>query len=527
MRFIGLSGLLLLALVVPSTGAAQESARRVRVNVDYIAGDNLYISAGSAQGLFAGDTVTAFRAGAATALGRLVIVSSTKSRGVAVYAGPPMPINRGDALILEISATALARAQAEAQTAEKAAETPADSPATTQGINPRMPRAGMAVHGRIGLDVDALESTSQWGSAPEQQSARRFTNQAARVRLNATGLPGGARLITNLRVSYLGGLGPAAQAMTVRVYQASLEQDFTAVPLRLQLGRFYNPYESHSGYWDGALARVGSESFGVGVAAGYAPNDGNEEFSTARPKFSGFVDVHARNGSMRYDGDISVHRDQPQYYDLKREFVGVSQRLSWRGAFFTQRAQVGRTVGGDLSLWQLQATGAVTLVGPLQLNARYTNEAMNWFMIDSTSTRRERVGLGFTLNGSAGYASVEAGTSALGADRDGRSLHGSFMLPRALLGFGLGASGSYWKESSFENLAWSPSLERAFGRVRARASYQYSRTDYSMTPFLLHGADFSLSLPLPGHTEALVGVHANWGKTNSSKRVLTSIWKTF
>jgi hypothetical protein len=52
--------LLALLLAVPIAAAAQQTSRLVPVNVDYLAGQTLYISAGLAQGLFAEDTVTAF-----------------------------------------------------------------------------------------------------------------------------------------------------------------------------------------------------------------------------------------------------------------------------------------------------------------------------------------------------------------------------------------------------------------------------------------------------------------------------------
>ena len=89
-----------------------------------------------------------------------------------------------------------------------------------------------------------------------------------RLRAAVTRLPGGLRLETNLRAAYRSSsMGLLETSPSLRVYQASVEKEFTMVPLQLRLGRFYNPYESYGGYLDGVLARVGRQGFGVGVTA--------------------------------------------------------------------------------------------------------------------------------------------------------------------------------------------------------------------------------------------------------------------
>jgi hypothetical protein len=519
--------LIAVVCAAPAAVSAQQPGRRVRVTVDYQAGQNLYISAGTAQGVFAQDTVIAFGESGGTALGRLVIVSSTRSRAVAAYAGTAFPVERGAGLLLEISEAALARLSA-AQVLDSTAITPLVINPDNAPRRERITAArGLSVHGRIGLDADATQSRSEWGRNPGEQDQYRFHNQAGRLRLNVDGLPGGARLVTNLRASSYGGLGAAQEGISLRIYQASLEKDFTTVPLRMQLGRFYNPYESHSGYWDGALLRVGNEAVGGGVAAGYEPENGNETFSATRPKLAGFLDLHQRKGTFRYDGDFSWHRDQPQFSTSEREFFGITQRVSWRGAFFTQRAQIGHPAGGAWSLWQAQLTGSVTLTGPLRLNARYATERNDLYDLGVTGTRRERRAVGLSVSNALGYANVEAGTTASGSVTEGQTWYATLGWPRAPLGIGLGFVGSYWTEGGFESLSWSPALERTFGRVHARAAFQHNRTDYASGSFVQRGGELSLAVPLPAATELYVAVRSDWADRMTSQRVLTSIWKSF
>jgi hypothetical protein len=521
--------LLALLLAVPIAAAAQQTSRLVPVNVDYLAGQTLYISAGLAQGLFAEDTVTAFSRSSSVALGRLVIVSSTRARAVAAYVGSGFAVTRGSALLLEIPETALARlrtAQADDSTNRPRAGPPLERDrAIPPPSSPRSP--SFSVHGRMSLDVDASQSTSQWGTNPGEEDRYRFHNQSGQLRFTVNGLPGSARLVSNVRATNYGTLSGTPGKLALSIYQASLEKDFTSLPLRLQFGRFYNPYESHSGYWDGGLVRVGGENVGGGAAIGYEPENGNETFSAVRPKYSAFVDVHQRRGQLRYDGDFSWHRDQPQFSSTRREFLGMTQHFSWRGAFLTQRVQLGHVPTGAWSLWQAQITGSIPLIRASRLHARYAAERNDLFDPGVTGARRERRAIGLSTQGALGYANVEAGTTASGLGTNGRSVMATVGLLRAPLGLTAGLTGSYWTEGEVESIAWSPTLERSFRSVRTRAAFQLNRTDYATALYLQRGGEVSFVVPVRAGLEVYIALRSDWAGNTTSQRVLTSIWKTF
>src|SRR5690606_5813110 len=94
---------LLLALAAAAAPvAAQDAAPRVRARVTYIAGSNVYVDAGSEQGIRAQDTLAVFREADGARLGAVVVLSVTDARAVATFAGRPFTLTRGTALLLEL-----------------------------------------------------------------------------------------------------------------------------------------------------------------------------------------------------------------------------------------------------------------------------------------------------------------------------------------------------------------------------------------------------------------------------------------
>ena len=103
------------------------------------------------------------------------------------------------------------------------------------------------------------------------------------------------RLNTSMRLSHRTSPDEVIQPVTsLRFYQFDLEKRFEAAPLQLHLGRFHNPFDDFSGYWDGMMVHLGDEGLGAGVAVGFEPNLWNETFSSDLPKVSGFLDYTGR-----------------------------------------------------------------------------------------------------------------------------------------------------------------------------------------------------------------------------------------
>jgi hypothetical protein len=514
--------LVLLWLCLTGDAAGQTP---LRVVVEYITAKEVYLSAGQLQGLFANDTVTAQRSGSLGAV-RLAIVSSSRTRAVAAPAdSQSVPLARGEVLFISVSVSAARRAEELRLPRPVVADSVPAGAVANVGPNPRR-TTGAQTSGRIGFEVDAIRTSIRYGDGESQTAERTYLTPTIRMRMRTEHLPGGLRFSTNLRATQLGRTGEANE-IRFQLYQASLEGDIKPAGLHFQLGRFYNSYESHSGYWDGVLIRVGSNRMGAGVIAGYTPERGNETLSSVSPKMSAFVDAHARRGNFGYDIDVSAHQQSNVFLAAEREFIGVSQSISIGRTYLTQRVQFGKTAGRT-ELWQAQLTGSALIAGPLSVNARYTTERNDlYFGGPSDLGRRTRMSAGAVLSGRAGFANVEAGTVDPGLGSVARTGSLNFFLPRALVVAGIGFSGNVIQDDVVTSTYVAPYVERYHGRFRARVGASYFRTDYATTRFEQMGGDLSLALPLGKRSELGWTAGATTGSNMQTARTSLTFWQSF
>ena len=539
---------LLIALAAAAApAAAQEAAPRIRARVTYIAGSNVYVDAGSEHGVRAQDTLAVFREADGARLGAVVVLSVTDARAVATFAGRPFALTRGTALLLELprrggpaaaaagadSTAAAAKAAEERRADERARAEQAAARAAERAVEPAQAQHTSAprVSGRLSLDLEAMRTTSE--PAAGEGWVDDVAAPTLRLRAAVTRLPGGLRLETNLRAAYRRSrMGLFETSPSLRVYQASVEKEFAALPLRLRLGRFYNPYESYGGYVDGVLARVGRQDFGVGVTLGYAPELGTEGFTTDLPRLSVFLDYHHRGRTLRYDMDISFHDERPRSDTVaKRRYIGWSQHLVWNGLRIGQRIQADRAP--DTGQWlvsHLELFAAAPLAAGLHMNGRYALVRPESFpdAPGLPTERRERASAGLLLAGRVGSASVDGGVVRTETGGTGRSFTASLLLPRTpALGFGFGASAAYWRVGSLTSYHVGPSLMRELGASHVRGAFQVYGSEGALGNVTYYGTELSVTFPLrPGAAGSLGARHRTGGGLTSSQ-LLASIWTSF
>ncbi|HEY8469213.1 MAG TPA: hypothetical protein VIL18_06200 [Longimicrobiales bacterium] len=560
---------LLLALAAPAAPvAAQDAAPRVRARVTYIAGSNVYFDAGSGQGIRAQDTLAVFREADGARLGAVVVLSVTEASAVATFAGRPFALTRGTPLLLELlqrgepagadstgaaakadiaaatlktadgqqagADTTAAPAKAdERQAGKRARAAPAATPAAARAVEPARAQHTTAprVDGRLALDFEGMRTTSE--PAAGEGWVDDVAAPTLRLRAAVTRLPGGLRIETNLRAAYRSSSAGLFEASpSLRVYQASVEKEFAALPLRLRLGRFYNPYESYGGYLDGVLARVGRQDFGAGVTLGYAPELGTEGFTTDLPRLSVFLDYHHRGRTLRYDMDLSFHDERPRSDTVaKRRYIGWSQHLTWNGFRIGQRLQADRAPGtGEWLISHLELFAAAPVAAGLHVNGRYALVRPESFpdAPGLPAERRERASAGLLLVGRAGSASVDGGIVRTQAGGTGRSFTASFLLPRTpALGFGFGASASYWSEGSFTSYHVAPSVTREFGASHVRGSFQVYGSEGALGAATYYGTELSVTFPLRRSAAGSLGARHRTGGGLTSSQILASIWTSF
>lgn len=493
-----------------AASAVRAQTPDVQAVVAEIAGENVYLTAGTDAGIAAGDTLLVLR-DPATPLGKVRVVAATSGRALIAFLESPFALTRGTTVFLRRLAGGVASAEPEADTTA-GVTTPSTPTAARASATPTGPR----VSGWFSLDMDASQMQSRWLTDVWESTNRQFATPAGALRLTITDLPGGLTFTSNARASYrYASDGVIGQPQSVHIYEASIAKRFAHAPLAFRLGRFFNPYEIFSGYWDGGLLRVGGRGFGIGAAAGFEPDRYSEGFSTQSPKFGGFADVHVGGPHARYDASAVVFRVAPQAGLPERTTGGWSQALRVGPLRMSTDVQVDRNgTAGSWTLTRFQGRLSTDVGRGVSLFGRVGRDGP-WLPYDSTTLnlwRRDQAGLGISTWGTGGSATVEGSAARVvgGATTYGASV--ALSATRiAWLGMGASAFGGYWDGNGVSSLQLSAGLNRSIGSGSLQLSYQFFRSVMPSATYSTHAGDVSLTLPLGARTSWSFGLRGQWG----------------
>ena len=512
--------LVALPIMLSLVGPAAHAQQGLDVVVEFIAGSNLYINAGTASGISADDTLLVYTKADGVLLGAFVVVSATRDRAVVAFAGSPFDATRGKTLYVVPRRAPLAPPPEPVPPAERR---------RAQGSV----ESGVQLSGRLSFDLNALQTWSEAPAVGVERTERTFTTPTARLRATISHLPGGLQFQVNVRASSLYSSELLQPAQSFRVYQASVARDGKGAQFRL--GRFFNRYETYSGYWDGLLLHVGSDGIGIGGAVGFQPERSNQRFSDQLPKYTVFVNAGHRGRSVRYATDLSFHELRPRNGLPNHMYAGWSQRFQVGGFQLSQNIQADRDA--TTRKWvvtQLLARSAIPLGRRVNLDLRYALRqpyamtVLDNVLLDKPITiRREQASVGL---------SVRLGNGSLGADvtvnqvrTRGRSYTyaGSFSFPNTpVLGLGVSSSISYWMLDETKALYLSGALSRTFGRASLRASYDRYQTD-GITTVLAHTGDLSFTFPLTRRLYLSLQGRIQRGENLQSNNLFTGFWWNF
>lgn len=482
----------------------------VQAVVAEIAGENVYLTVGTDVGVAPGDTLLLLR-DPATPLGDVRVVAATSTRALVAFLDSPFALTRGTTVFVrpltgDLAATPVPPA---GDTVAPASPGRPQRQSASRTFGPR-------VSGWLSLDMDASQMESRWLTNVWESTSRQFATPAGALRLTIADLPGGFTVSTNVRAAYrYASDGVIGQPQAIHVYEASLAKSFAHAPLAFRLGRFFNPYEVFSGYWDGGLVRIGGRGLGIGAVGGFEPDRYSEGFSTQTPKFGGFADVHVGGPRARYDASAVVFRVEPEAGLPARTTGGWSQALRAGPLRMSTDVQIDRTgSAGRWTLSRFQGRLATDVGHGVSFFGRVGRDGP-WLPYDSTTLnlwRRDQAGLGVSTWGTAGSATVEGSVARIvgGVTTYGASV--SLSATRiAWLGVGANAFGGYWDGNGVSSLQLSAGVNRPIGTGNLRLSYQFFRSTTPSATYSTHAGDFSLTLPLSARTFWSVGVRGQWG----------------
>lgn len=511
------TGLALLGLLSAARPVAAQDT--LRVVVQYIAGANVYLGAGSDAGVRTGDTLLVRRVPSGEGAGPLVVVTSTPGRSVVAFLGAPYSLTRGDTLAITFRHATVAVAPAVA----------VPVPLGEAGVRPAARRV-VSVDGSLSFDLDVMQTkTTGVGSDPEQLT-RNFTTPSLGLRYRAQGLPNGWEFRTGLRATQRSSTGSVVTPATlVQVYELAMAR--RGAHGDVVVGRFYNPYEFFSGYWDGMMLHRGTERSGIGLLAGFAPDRGNSGFQTSEPKVGAFAHLRTRGTRVRYRTEFSANLLFPRDTAGTHVITGWGQALQAGDLVLSHTMQVERSaLGGTWGVTRLQ-TRISTRIG--QGGTLYTGYTLNQLNLGDTTTgvlpyRRDQMNAGFN---------VWSGTTGLSLDVSTSRQHGlpsqwaysamASRRSRSASAFGASLSAMYWNGGYSDGMLLSPTLLRRFGAVDAQFDYQFYRSKSGVTTSTSHAFELGARLPLSAHTQFAARLRQRTGGYLKSSGVYVGLWYGF
>jgi hypothetical protein len=385
------------------------------------------------------------------------------------------------------------------------------------------------VSGRLSLDVDARQTRTSWEGELFGSTQRRFVTPTTALSLTVRDLPGGFRVETSVRASYrYADLTPVSPTTSVRVYSLAAVKRFDSFPLEMRLGRFYNPYEAYSAYWDGAMMRLGGRRVGIGGLIGYEPDRANEGLSRDVLKVTGFADLAFRGRAWRYDTDVSFHTLRPSQDSLvERRFAGWSQRITLGRLSLSQRLRLDEDRdAGSWTMSQLRVRGSLRVVGPLRLEAAFNRilPGVTAGLPPGLASEREEIVGGFSAYGSSGSLALDvASTTWTG---EGRGLAVSATASRRFGGVLLTAAGRHWSRDDMTTLSAAPGVSFTAGPLDTRLGYQYYRTD-GFAQIRTHAADASIGTRIGQDLSITLRAQQQWGSNLRGTALSLRLWRSF
>ncbi len=509
--------------------AAYGQEKRLEVTVQYIAGPNVYLNAGTGEGLAPGDTLRVMHRGKRAGAWR--VISSSRTKAVVTFTGDPFPVTRGEKFVIVFTPH-------DGPPPETVSEPGAKTPVEEQRASilsrsralerpPRKSRRQVRITGRLFMEMNTLRSSTRYQANSLVSRDRTFLTPTAGLRASISNLPGGFRINVNTRVSQRTSVNSTVGNLrSFRIYQASIERTFEAV--RFKAGRFYDPFENFSGYWDGLLVRFGEDGFGGGFAAGFEPVRADEQFSSELPKATVFLDYQYRKGAVRYEAETSFHQVRPQNDYDTHTFFGWSQSFRWNRFRLSQNLQVDRhPTTGAWEISRLQLRASIPLTRHLLATGRYFLRRPYYLTRtgDPFGVRRDQGNVGLMVAFTGGTMGLNVSGNRVRGTSPNYTYSSYLNLTRTgLLGLGVSAAASYWSRDSASTLYVSGGISRMFGHLRSRLLFSRYQNDTGTSRLLSHTVTLSLNFPLYQRFFAGIQARTQFGKNLTSTSLYTSIW---
>jgi len=388
----------------------------------------------------------------------------------------------------------------------------------------------ISVSGRIMSTVNVTQSRTYWSRVLSKSNERWSSVPSTNLNVNIQNFPNSWDIHVQGRYSYrLQTQSRINNTSVVNLYNMYATKDFKSTPLKFQIGRFNNRYETNFAYWDGALLHYNGNDWAAGIVAGWEPARSNEELQFDLPKIGTYINYRTKRADFRNDGTFSFTTIIPTNYSTQYN-AGFEQRIEYKWATFFGEVQADRDPSNaEWKLTRFRVRANFTLTKWLEIRTNYQKRRPYLYQTGNGTylDTRERYGAntaikfgkwwfnnGFTINDRVNRRAVSYNTRIQWFRSPVWDLNWS-------------AYGSYW--ISVSNSSWNSglSISKNFTGLRASSGFSLYETklldsDQFSGSFFLNGTKtINSSLAISARIQSSVS------QLLSRNSISISLWKSF
>jgi len=452
-----------------------QNSNSVDFRVIQLAAQQVYFEAGGtineSELPAVGDTLYIFRE--SLYLGAMTSLAVSPPRVAATFQDDLFLVTRGEYLTIKWNIKQLAVEVDNQQDEDEQEDTSTASILNrpTSSVRSGTPKKKTEISGRLMTITNLTESSTRWSRVLDKSDIRWSSVPSANITLRVQQLPGDWDLNLNGRYSYRMQTDSRINNTSImNIYNLNAVKSWEKIPLKVQLGRFYNRYDTNYSFWDGALIHLNTADLGGGISAGWEPKRSNEGIQTDFPKLGGFFNYQIRNEELRYRGNMSLTSVFPSGYSTQFN-AGLEQRFDYKwfsldGIFSVDRAPYS----GTFKLTRLRIRTGVEITRWLSIRTHFRRRRPYSYQFgDGTFfSSREQLGVNTTLK--FGNWWVNSGVSINSqVNRNSTSYDTRIQWYRSpIWALSWTVHGSYW--NSDRGSSWSGGLSAAKSMKSVRAS---------------------------------------------------------
>ena len=513
------------------------SAQQAELNLQVVqlAGQNIYLGGGRSAGLAAGDTLWVYQENGEQPMGRLVVISVSSQYAITRFVGNPFSVTRGQTLRLRHAGEETPSPQAREQE-QKSAEVKRPSIFDQRGAPPGRRsevEPGPELHGSFSLGFYGMHSTTQFNRYISKKVNRMYLNPNAGLRLRTRNFPYHLEANVSARWTYRYADPTAINPEhVIRIYRLEVEKQFGKQPVFLKAGRFYNRYDSFSGFWDGLQLRLGDNNRGVGAIMGYEPDRADEGFSADLPKYTIFGYYELRAGKLWSETEAAWNRINPSVSWPDHRFAGLHQRFRLGSGRLDTEIQLD-DLPGTKQNWQateLQLRMRLPLTRQWSINGSWRRRRPYRIWRGASAVGYERT----TLDAGVAYR-TQTGTLGAGLTRsssdisqDAWAYHGYARVNKIGI-WQLSAHSSvyYWTMDQSNSISASLGVDRSFGHSTIQLGYRFYHSELNNDAQSVHGLNGSWFYTIRQSWRLNIQLNGDYGTYLQRQSLSLGLFKSF